>query len=342
MHRLRIVIVSASPVVRARVSRAIADDPRFNLLGLAGDLSQAFMLSESQEPDIALISDSLTKVREFEGMRSLFYALGMRYLRIVDRAPDDDGTRQVPLKGGLSSEPVIHPQMSADDIWNASQLGLQILRNDHFRRVAATEIGGQGRRQKIVVIGASTGGIDGLLTLLSTFPADCPPTAIVQHTGRGFGESLVRLLARRCSAEVVAARDGLPMLPGRVCLAAGTGAHLTIQKGEPNLCRLQPGPAESGHVPSVNTLFRSVLALAPNVVGAILTGMGQDGAEGLLELRRAGCSTFGQDEATSTVYGMPKVAWSIGAVQTQLPIDQIAGAILKACEPVSPVRSVIS
>ncbi len=333
MGRLRTVIISASPVVRARVSRIIADDPRFNLIGFAGDLSQAFTLSESQEPDIALISDSLTSVSEFEGMRSLFYALGLKYVRIVDEARYGDNTRQVRAKQGLAPEPVIHPKMSADEIWNAVQLGLVIVRNDPIRRAPAPELGGQGRRQKTVVVGASTGGIDGLLTLLSAFPANCPPTAIVQHTGRGFGESLVRLLARRCSAEVVAAQDGLPLMPGRVCLAAGTGAHLTIQKGAPNICRLQTGAAVSGHVPSVNMLFRSALPLAPDIVGVLLTGMGQDGAEGLLELRRAGCPTIGQDEATSTVYGMPKVAWSIGAVQAQLPIEQIAAAILKASEP---------
>lgn len=305
-------------------------DKRFELCGLAGDLSQAFTLSESLEPQVVFITDRLMAAPEFEGMRFLFYALNLRYVRILDSAEQMHGLLDVSTPEGRIPEPAIHPGMSADEIWGAGLSAVSILRKDLPKPAVLAQSASPRGQQKLVVIGASTGGIDALLTILAAFPADCPPTAIVQHTGLGFGGGLVRLLANRCAADVVVAENGLPLVPGRVCLAAGTGKHFTIQRGDPMVCRLQDGEAVSGHTPSVDKLFHSAAPLAPDVVGVLLTGMGQDGAAGLLQLRRAGCRTIGQDEATSTVYGMPKAAWLLGAVDLQLPIDKIASEILRA------------
>ncbi len=204
--------------------------------------------------------------------------------------------------------------------------------NAVFRAVHSIK-GGAGafKLTELVAFGASTGGVDALLSLLSDYPHDCPPTMIVQHTGSGFSESLVRLLDHRCKATVMAAHDGLELLPGRVYVAAGTEGHLVLKPGKPNLCQIKRGEPVSGHIPSVDALFHSAISQAPQVVGVILTGMGKDGAAGLLALRRAGGTTIGQDEATSLVYGMPKAAFNMGAVQRQLPIQKIGAEIINVC-----------
>jgi two-component system chemotaxis response regulator CheB len=184
-----------------------------------------------------------------------------------------------------------------------------------------------------VLIGASTGGVDALLTVLASFPVDCPPTAIVQHTGRGFSDSLIALLDRRCAARVVAAKDGSPLQPGTVCVAAGCDGHLRLLGSGSLRCQVSPGEPVSGHVPSVDELFRSAVPFADRVVAALLTGMGRDGAEGLLALRRKGATTIGQDEASAVVYGMPRAAFELGAVQTQLGLNRIGPEILRHCQP---------
>jgi two-component system chemotaxis response regulator CheB len=154
---------------------------------------------------------------------------------------------------------------------------------------------------------------------------------VVQHTGQGFSESLIRLLDRRCALTVEAAQDGMELQPGRVCVAAGCPGHMRLQSNKPYRIAVEQGPPVSGHLPSVDALFRSAVPIASNVVAALLTGMGRDGAEGLLALRKAGAATIGQDESSSVVYGMPRAAWEIGAVRQQLPWGEIAAAILRAC-----------
>lgn len=192
---------------------------------------------------------------------------------------------------------------------------------------------GAARLERIVLIGASTGGIDALLKVLAAYPADSPPTAIVQHTGQGYSDSLVRVLSRGCAAKVMAAQDGMFLDRGMVCVAAGTIGHLRLIPGDRLRCSLAVGPAISGHMPSVDALFRSALPIASRVVAVLLTGMGSDGAAGLLELSRAGSMTIGQDEDTSVVYGMPRVAFNLGAVRRQLPLPGIGATIMGLCSP---------
>ena len=125
------------------------------------------------------------------------------------------------------------------------------------------------------------------------------------------------------------------MQPGTIYVAGGSDGHLRLTGGDALRCQISPGPAVSGHVPSVDELFRSALPIAERVVAALLTGMGRDGAEGLLALRRAKAMTLGQDEATAVVYGMPRAAFELGAVQTQLPLNRIGPELLRHCQPAS-------
>ncbi len=183
---------------------------------------------------------------------------------------------------------------------------------------------------RIVAIGSSTGGVEALTSVLSAFPANCPPTVITQHMPGTFTKSFADRLNRLSEASVTEAQDGAPLLPGRVYLApGGLGRHLEVVGGDNPRCRLRAGDPVSGHCPSVDALFRSVAKVAgANALGVILTGMGRDGADGLLAMREAGARTLGQDAATSLIYGMPRTAFETGGVEKQLPLARIGAEIL--------------
>lgn len=324
MTRTTVLVASPSSINRARAAKLIAMVPGHEVIALAGDLSETFNCAEIQAPDLVVIAHEFARMGEFVVMQALFDALGTRW--ILFDSPSGGATQ--PPAGLAAARPRIDLSMSPD------QLGAQLLAL-HSRKkdapvAAVTPARSSAVYDKLVVIGSSTGGVDALLTLLSGFPVDCPPTAIVQHTGRGYSDSLVQLLKRRCKPSVVAAQDGLVLRAGMIGVAAGTDGHLTLAPGAEPRCHLRQGEPVSGHVPSIDMLFRSAVPIAPRVVGVILTGMGQDGAAGLLDLHRAGAITIGQDEATSVVYGMPKAAWEKGAVQMQMPIGRIATEILRA------------
>ena len=182
---------------------------------------------------------------------------------------------------------------------------------------------------RIVAVGASTGGVEALQELLTALPANSPPILVTQHMPAGFTASFARRLNEQCSMSIVEASDGRQVMPGHVYIANGS-RHLELcRSGAHFYCRLHDGPQVSGHRPSVDVLFASVAAAAgDNAIGVILTGMGQDGAAGLLKMRKAGARTFGQDETSCLIYGMPKAAKLMGAVETEKPLSKLAGEII--------------
>ena len=327
MLKTTILIASPSPVKRAKMAKVISGLAEMEVIGLTEDLPETFNLAEARAPDLVVIAEEFCRMGEWAAMKTLFRELNSAWVVLVSDA-SAPGPALPDFRGG---GPVLDTAQSAETVLDHLRQALTAGRQARVVAKPAIQAMRPSRDNLIVVIGASTGGVDTLLTILSSFPEDCPPTAIVQHTGRGFSDSLVRLLNGRCRAEVVAARDGMELRPGRICLAAGIDGHLHLKPGNPVRCQVVNGAPVSGHVPSADVLFRSALAFAPNVVGVILTGMGQDGAAGLLDLRRAGCQTLGQDAATSVVFGMPKAAHSMGAVQKLMPDHEIAGEIMRIC-----------
>ncbi|AWM23593.1 Chemotaxis response regulator protein-glutamate methylesterase CheB [Sinorhizobium fredii CCBAU 25509] len=185
--------------------------------------------------------------------------------------------------------------------------------------------------RKIIAIGASTGGVEALIAVLQKFPANCPATVITQHMPHTFTKSFSERLNRLCAPTVQEATDGARLEVGKVYLAPGGDRHLQIANASAPCCRLVDREPVNGHRPSVDVLFDSVAELAGrNAIGVILTGMGRDGAAGLLKMRNAGARTFGQNEKTCVVYGMPRVAHELGAVEMQLPLGSIGEEILKS------------
>lgn len=180
-----------------------------------------------------------------------------------------------------------------------------------------------------IVIGASTGGTEAIRQILSTLPARAPGIVIVQHMPAGFTASFAKRLDSLCTISVKEAEDGDPVEPGLALIAPG-GRHVEIERAGPRLrVRVLDAPPVNRHAPSVDVLFRSCArTLACNATGVLLTGMGDDGARGLAEMHRAGAHTIAQDEDSCVVYGMPRAAVELGAVDLLLPIDEITDSLM--------------
>ncbi|MFC2972555.1 chemotaxis response regulator protein-glutamate methylesterase [Azotobacter bryophylli] len=184
--------------------------------------------------------------------------------------------------------------------------------------------------EKLVIIGASTGGTEAIRAVLEPLPANSPAILITQHMPGGFTRSFAERLDRLCNISVKEAEDGERILPGHAYIAPGT-AHLKLARSGANyIARLDNGEPVNRHRPSVDVLFRSAAENAGrNAIGVLLTGMGKDGAQGLLEMRQAGAFTFAQDEASCVVFGMPKEGIALGGACEVVPLDQMAERILK-------------
>jgi two-component system chemotaxis response regulator CheB len=184
---------------------------------------------------------------------------------------------------------------------------------------------------QVVVVGASTGGTEALRELLSAMPVDCAGIVVVQHMPEMFTAAFAKRLNETCRIEVKEAVDGDGVLPGRALIAPGNRHTEVIRSGGRYLARVSDGPLVSRHCPSVDVLFHSAArAAGSNAVGVIMTGMGDDGANGMAEMKRAGAYNIAQDEATCVVFGMPKEAIERGGVDSVVPLHMLPNAILKA------------
>jgi two-component system, chemotaxis family, protein-glutamate methylesterase/glutaminase len=183
----------------------------------------------------------------------------------------------------------------------------------------------------IIAVGASTGGTEALRVFLMALPTDCPPVAIVQHMPEGFTKAFADRLNKECAVQVAEARDGEKLQIGRVLVAPGNRHMLINRSGEELVAQIIDGPLISRHRPSVDVLFRSVaISVGSKAVGVIMTGMGDDGAQGLGEMKDAGAATIAQDEASCVVFGMPREAIARGAVDVVVNLEKLANAALCA------------
>lgn len=321
---MKILIAHESPPVQARVRRAIAAANSGARFLTATSLTGTYDLSEHSEPDCVVISEEMASYAEFELLSSLLAIMNIACIILTGGAP----VRQPHLlQGGLLRVPERGLERQIGKAIQTARLTTSVGRNK--AKLASATATYDPR--KLILMGASTGGIDALLTVTQHFHGDCPPVLIVQHTGSGFVRSLIRLLNSAAPANVTAAENGTRLKNGHVYLAPDDQFHLTLAPGREPRIALRSGPAESGHRPSIDTLFSSALHVARHVSAALLTGMGKDGASGLTRLRHAGAHTIGQDQHSSVVYGMPRVAMEMGGVCEQLPIDAIGPALLRSC-----------
>lgn len=337
MKKIRVLVVDDSPTIRAVLKAELECDPQITVVGAASNPMAA------RKAIKALVPDVLTLDINMPGMDGLMFLEKLMRLRPM---PVIVVSSEV---GGRSAASVEALSLGAFDCFLKPMDGSQPGAFDQLRdrvkaaskthplardprtdaAAASTSFQPNGR---LVAIGASTGGVDALITLLSSFPANCPPTVVTQHMPGSFTKSFASRLDQNCAAQVHEATNGAPLATGRIYLAPGGATHLEVMGRDTLVCRLREGSPVSGHRPSVDALFGSIARLRSRSVGVILTGMGDDGARGLLAMRQAGARTLGQDEATSLVYGMPRSAFEMGAVEKQVPLARMARAILDRCD----------
>ena len=328
-----VLIAHQSPLERRLLCNRLESHFDIQVERAVTDLSQAYDFAEHFNPACVVLSYELANCPEFELLNALLHVLKIGCV-IVDSPQEKDCT--LPLLRASKHLVRIGHDAEPNDLLDAvcqSNTGSK-------RKLTCSKTSNQRKNydeKRLILLGASTGGVDALLNILKIFTPDCPPAFIVQHTGGQFSRSLIRLLDGGTTAKVCCATDGSPINCGHIYLAPDDTCHLQLGKGKSPNIRLAKTDSVSGHRPSIDQLFYSAIHLAPFVTAALLTGMGRDGAAGITALRHAGATTIGQDKATSVVYGMPRIAAELGGIMRQLPIDQIGPALLQSSQTRSHV-----
>lgn len=335
-RKIKVLIVDDSFLFRELLDKGISNDASIEVIAKAEDPFDARDKIIEFKPDVMLCDVQMPKMNGIEFIKRLLpqYALPIIVVSTVSEMALDA------LKAGavdFVSKPSGKDANNLDMFFNeltkkiktASKVKITAVKNNNF----AVEIIKDSviNSNKIIAMGASTGGTEAIFNILNVIPNNIPGIVIVQHIPPVFSRMFAQRLNDQTKFLVKEAQTGDYMEPGKVILAQGD-KHLKIKKvGDRFKIVVFEGEKVNGHCPSVDVLFNSVAKEAGNqAVGVILTGMGYDGATGLLTMRKAGARTIGQDEKSSVVYGMPKVAFEIGAVEKQNSLENIPNEILKA------------
>lgn len=350
---IRVLIVDDSALVRQTLSDIVSGDPDLVVMGTAADPFIAAERIKAEVPDVITLDvemprmDGITFLQKLmsqcplpvvicsslaeKGSETALKALEYGAVEIIQkpklgtkmflkessiRICDAIKAAAMAKPRKLSPSPKTQPKLSAD----------AVIEKPASRAMIQTT-------EKVIMIGASTGGTEALRVLLETLPQDAPGMVIVQHMPEHFTAAFAKRLNELCRISVKEAEDGDTVLRGRALIAPGNLHTLLKRSGARYYVEVRPGPLVSRHRPSVDVLFRSAARYAGrNAVGVILTGMGDDGATGMLEMKDAGAWTIAQDEATCVVFGMPQEAIKRGAVHQVLPLENIAGVVLRRCD----------
>jgi two-component system chemotaxis response regulator CheB len=337
----RVLIVDDSATMRAILMSRLREQPDIEVVGAASNAAEGREMIKQLDPDVVTLDI------EMPGMNGLDFLEKIMTLRptpvIIVSGSTQEGnevTARALALGAFDCYSKYDPsgKLAFEDGGRLGDLirqAAQVRYSKPVRTTAAPGVAPVAAREsrtsairrdtRLIAIGSSTGGVEALQVLLRDFPADCPPTVIVQHVNPRFASAIARTLDQVCPAKVGVAVHDMPLLPGHVYLAAEAEHHLTVKGADTLYSKLRRGPPISGHVPSVDALFQSVAEnVGAGAVGILLTGMGQDGARGLLAMSQAGAHTIVQDESTCIVFGMPRAAISLGAAQVVAPITRIA------------------
>jgi two-component system, chemotaxis family, protein-glutamate methylesterase/glutaminase len=342
--KVRVLIVDDSALMRQLLTAVLSVDEGIEVVGDAPDPFDAREKIKALNPDVVTLDVEMPRMNGLDFLRKIMELRPTPVVMISSLTQAGADTTLEALEIG-AVDFVAKPADNSAMLQLGGELIPKIKAAAHTRMrrrtatpqrpaVAARKSFGaaRGSVEKLIAIGASTGGVEALKAVLMLFPEDAPPIVIAQHMPERFTAAFARRLDGECRVRVHEAAHEQPIERGNVYIAPG-GHHLEVaRRGGGLICTLNNGPLVSGHRPSVDALFNSVArVVAPHAVGAILTGMGRDGANGLLAMRKAGCATVGQDEGTALIYGMPRVAWEIGAVESQHGLFDITEAILNAC-----------
>lgn len=336
VNAIKVLIVDDSVFFQATLQKALSSDQHIEVVGTASDAKEAEKKIKELSPDVVTLDVEMPNMRGTDFVKKL---VPMKPLPVVLVSSTNIGIFEALDAGAVDFVKKPSSNNSSDFAAFASELAvkIKIASSAKVRKMIVQppslplpELNVSGFRKHIIAIGASTGGTEATLEILKQLPADIPGILVVQHMPAGFTKMYAERLDRICKISVSEAKDGDRVRQGHALIAAGE-YHMTLKKDVAGYyVHCAAGSKVSGHCPSVDVMFDSVAKVAgSDAVGVILTGMGKDGAEGLLSMRKAGASTIGQDKQSCVVYGMPMVAYDIGAVETQAPCQAISGIIIQ-------------
>jgi len=329
---VRVLVADDSELFRDLLARVVADDPGFEVVAVAADGNAAAGLARALRPDVITMDLHMPDADGFSGIARIMAETPTPILVLTANREEAVGFRALSL-GALD---ILEKPQATTDLEEYGQIlrsrlrllaGVKVIRHVRGLRERRPPPPRVAARPDLVVVGASLGGPRALASLLRGLPPGfAAPIAVVQHIADGFTEGLAGWLAAESRLDVREARDGEPLVAGRVLLAP-SGRHLVVTGG---VARLSDAPPVDTFKPSVTPLFLSAARHhGARACGVILTGMGRDGAEGLRAIRAAGGTTIAQDEASSAVFGMARAAIELGAVDRVLPLEEIPRALLE-------------
>lgn len=333
MTPIKVLIVEDSIVFRELLVQTLGKDPAIRVVATAKDPFEARDLILQHHPDVMTLDVELPRMSGIDFLRKL---IPQYPLPVVVISSLSDKVFDAMNAGAVDfvAKPAVSSRAQLEDfIRNELLVKIKIASTAQISNIKKTVLSNQApqqlvsaRNHVIVAIGASTGGTEATAALVKGFGTDIPGIVCVQHMPPKFTEMYAKRLNEQCRIQVKEAETGDRVLPGHMLIAPGGDRHMKLVKvNGVYQVEVKAGPRVNGHCPSVDVLFDSVAkAAGKDAVGIILTGMGGDGAKGLLNMRKAGARTIGQDESTCVVYGMPKVAYDLGAVEYQDKLGDIA------------------
>jgi len=361
--RVRVLIVDDSALVRQILTEMLGEDPGIEVVGTAGDAHIARDKIKALNPDVITLDVEMPRM---DGLTFLRNLMRLRPMPVVMVSSLTEHGAEVTLDalslGAVDYLPKPRIDIAAT-LKTYSEDLIAKVKTAARARVRALDPARQGAlavvpkhsadsilppsgpralrtTERIIALGASTGGTEAIKEVLMGFPPDSPGVVITQHIPAAFSGPFAKRMNACCQLTVTEAQDGQQILPGHAYIAPGDRHLLVVRDGARYVCLLDSGPEVNRHKPSVDVLFRSVAQNAGrNAIGVLLTGMGKDGARGLREMRDAGSRTIAQDEETSVVWGMPGEAVSLGAAQSVLPLPEISDAICKLSEAMDLTKS---
>jgi two-component system chemotaxis response regulator CheB len=354
--KIRVLVIDDSASVRQTMTTILQEDPEIEVIGSAPDPFSAARRIQEEVPDVITLDVEMPRMDGITFLRKLMSQCPVPVVMCSSLTEEGSETLLQAMEAG-AVDVILKPRIGVADHLAEHNLQIRDVVKGASRarvrgRPAVREAKPEGPQKKltadavlpppsgramsrttemVVCLGASTGGTEALREVLEALPANAPGVVVVQHMPENFTRAFAKRLNSLCEVDVKEAVDGDPVLRGHVLIAPG-GKHLMLERqGARYHVTVKDGPLVSRHRPSVDVLFRSAARSAgSNAVGVIMTGMGDDGARGLLEMKQAGARTFAQDEATSIVFGMPKEAIARGAADRVIPLGSIAREVLAA------------
>jgi two-component system chemotaxis response regulator CheB len=335
---IRVLVVDDSAVVRKIFTTELERDPDIEVIGTAPDPYVARDKIVDLKPDVITLDIEMPRMDGLTFLRRLMKHFPLPTIVVSSLTPQGGNIAMEALEAG-AVDVMCKPgaaytvgDMAVDlieKIKAAARVKVSAVTTTDKPRMLTKRLALTKTTNKVVAIGASTGGTQALQQVLLAMPHNAPPIVIVQHMPESFTKAFADRLNQICDIEVIEASDGDSVIPGRALIAPGNHHMMLNRSGANYFVHVKQGPLVNRHRPSVDVLFKSVARYAgANAVGVILTGMGGDGASGMLEMKQNGAYTIAQDEATSVVFGMPKEAIKLGGVDTVLGLDKITSDVL--------------